>query len=119
MKNLSVDIETKMNTQQKDIDYYEEGLTDESGGCSEDGGHANDRKLSYQSELSDKDTQEDGKNVESKIQRLKDNVTRTNQFLTELKSLSESCQEYIPAIELEVDENGELHKERQVRNLVF
>ena len=119
MKNLSVDIETKMNTQQKDIDYYEEGLTDESGGCSEDGGNENDRKLSYQSELSDKDTQEDGKNVESKIQRLKDNVTRTNQFLTELKSLSESCQEYIPAIELEVDENGELHKERQVRNLIF
>jgi len=114
MKNLSVDIETKMNTQQKDIDYYEEGLTDESGGCSEDGGHENDRKLSYQSELSDKDAQEDGKNVESKIQRLKDNVTRTNQFLTELKSLSESCQEYIPAIELEVDENGELHRERQV-----
>jgi hypothetical protein len=45
---------------------------------------------------------------------LKDNVSRPNQFLTELKALSESCQEYIPAIELEVDENGELHKERQV-----
>ena len=120
MKNLSVDIEPRMNTQQKDIDYYEEGLTDESGGCSEDGGNENDvkddRKLSYQSELSDNKAQEDGQNVESKIQRLKDDVTRTNQFLTELKSLSESCQEYIPAIELEIDENGELHKERQVRN---
>ena len=52
--------------------------------------------------------------VVSKLQRLKDNVSRINQFLLELKALSESCQEYIPAIEYEVDEEGELHKERQV-----
>ena len=74
------------------------------------------RKMSSQSEASEKDLQDDGKSVESKIQRLKGNVSRTNQFLTELKALSESCQEYIPAIEFEVNENGELHRERQVRN---
>ena len=123
MKNLSVDIDTKMNGQFKDIGYYEDGLTDESGGCSEDGGNEDGlkdmRKMSSQSEASEKDLQDDGKSVESKIQRLKENVSRTNQFLTELKALSESCQEYIPAIELEVDENGELHKERQVRYLLL
>ena len=119
MKNLSIDIEPKTIGQHKDIGYYEDALTDESGGCSEDGGNEDGdkdiRKMSSQSEASEKDLLDTGKNVESKIQRLKDNVTRTNQFLTELKALSESCQEYIPAIELEVDENGELHKERQVR----
>jgi len=118
MKNLSIDIESKTIGQHKDIGYYEDALTDESGGCSEDGGNEDGdkdiRKMSSQSEASEKDLLDTGKNVESKIQRLKDNVTRTNQFLTELKALSESCQEYIPAIELEVDENGELHKERQV-----
>jgi len=118
MKNLVIDIDNKMDTRQKDGDFFDDGLTDESGGCSEDGenldGLKDNRKMSSQSEASDKETKDDGRNVESKIQRLKDNVTRTNNFLKELKALSESCQEYIPAIELEVDENGELHKERQV-----
>ena len=119
MKNLVIDIDNKMDTRQKDGDFFDDGLTDESGGCSEDGenldGLKDNRKMSSQSEASDKETKDDGRNVESKIQRLKDNVARTNGFLKELKALSESCQEYIPAIELEVDENGELHKERQVR----
>lgn len=120
MKNLVIDIDNKIDARQKDGDFFDDGLTDESGGCSEDGenldGLKNNRKMSSQSEASDKETKDDGRNVESRIQRLKDNVTRTNNFLKELKALSESCQEYIPAIELEVDENGELHKERQVRN---
>jgi len=108
---------------QKDIRYYDDVSTDESGGCSEDGGSETNikdiRKMSSQSEGSQKEHIEDDFSkkdnlIQSKIQRLKANVTRTNQFLTELKALSESCQEYIPAIEYEVDENGELHKERQV-----
>ena len=71
MKNLSVDIDTKPNGQFKDIGYYEDGLTDESGGCSEDGGNEDGlkdmRKMSSQSEASEKDLQDDGKSVESKI----------------------------------------------------
>jgi hypothetical protein len=125
MRNLSAEIENKMTGLQKDIRYYDDGSTDESGGYSEDGGSEENvkeiRKMSSQSEGSQKEKIEDDLNkrenlIESKIQRLKSNVTRTNQFLTELKALSESCQEYIPAIEYEVDEDGELHKERQVRN---
>ena len=30
------------------------------------------------------------------------------QFLTELKALSESCQEYIPAIEYEINEDAKI-----------
>ena len=111
----------------KDIRYYDDGSTDESGGYSEEGGSQENikdiRKMSSQSEGSQKDQIEDDLNkrenlIESKIQRLKSNVTRTNQFLTELKTLSESCQEYIPAIEYEVDEDGELHMERKVSKII-
>ena len=126
MRNLSTEIENKMTGAHKDIRYYDDGSADESGGYSEEGGSQENikdiRKMSSQSEGSQKDQIEDDLNkrenlIESKIQRLKSNVTRTNQFLTELKALSESCQEYIPAIEYEVDEDGELHKERQVINI--
>ena len=121
MWTLATETENEINGRHKEINYFDEVLTDESGGCSSDGGTdvltEDSRKMSSQSEEIQKEYNLEGKqaSTESKLQSLKDNVTRTNQFLIELKALSESCQEYIPAIEYETDENGELHKERQVR----
>lgn len=120
MWTLATETENEINGRHKEINYFDEVLTDESGGCSSDGGTdvltEDSRKMSSQSEEIQKEYNLEVKqaSTESKLQSLKDNVTRTNQFLIELKALSESCQEYIPAIEYETDENGELHKERQV-----
>ena len=124
MRTLETEIETTMVHGPNNLGSYDDIVTtDESGGCSSDGGGSVEnlvgaRTISAQSEINQKEecNEETIENslVVSKLQRLKDNVSRINQFLLELKSLSESCQEYIPAIEYEVDEEGELHKERQV-----
>ena len=125
MRNLSHHIENKMDGVHTDTRCFDDVSADESGGFSEDGVSEENikdiRKMSSQSEGSQKEHSEDDLDkrenlIESKIQRLEENVSRTTQFLKELKALSESCQEYIPAIEFEVNENGELHKERQVGN---
>jgi hypothetical protein len=121
---LETEIETTMVHGPSNLGSYDDIVTtDESGGCSSDGGGSVEnlvgtRTISAQPEINQKEecNEETIENslVVSKIQRLKDNVSRINQFLLELKALSESCQEYIPAIEYEVDEEGELHKDRQV-----
>ena len=124
MRTLETELEETMAGRHlKKISYSEDVSTDESGCCSSDGGCEENikdiRKMSSQSEENQNESHDNriGNSIDSKIQRLQDNVARTNQFLTELKSLSESCQEYIPAIEYEVDEDGELHNERRVRVL--
>ena len=95
--------------------------TDESGGsASEVGGEdaiGDTRKLSIQSEKSQKDENEakGERSTEAKLQTLKENVTRITQFLTELKMLSESCQEHIPSIQRENEDDDRVNKDRQVR----
>ena len=97
--------------------------TDESEGSSSEGGveEASDdpRKLSVQSERSEKgESEAKGKrSSESKLQTLKDNVTRITQFLTELKTLSESCQEHLPSIQIKNEDDDTINKNRQVRCL--
>ena len=121
MWTLASESEYERNAQHNDMHYVEEWLTDESGGSTSDGGiedgkRKDERKMSSESEESQKDSDHGGKEIstESRLPSLKDHVTRITQFLTELKALSESCQEYIPAIEYEINEDGELHRERQV-----
>ena len=105
-----------------EIVIYEDGLTttDDSGGSSSDGGGGS-RKQSSQSERSEHQGKiaKDKKPIEVKLQSLQENVTRTTQFLTELNTLSESCQEHIPALHIETDILDETaQKDRQVRTFL-
>ena len=98
-------------------------ITDESEGSSSEGGleeaSGDPRKLSLQSERSEKgETEGKGnRSTESKLQTLKDNVTRITQFLTELKTLSESCQEHLPSNQCKNEVDDTVNKDRQVRCL--
>ena len=113
---------------------YDEGLTtttDDSAESSPEEGHytemegiADARKLSMQSGTSQAHSRTGSvKSIgfrstatKLKLEKLKDNVTRITQFLAELKTLSESCQEHIPAIYMgKRDEDDMVCKDRQVR----